>query len=82
MSPTKSSVLKQTGIMMEIDGATSYIQREMQRIHSSDMNNYEQLIALEKLENINTKLTMRNKSILEESFSVAFNDPELADYKA
>jgi hypothetical protein len=49
---------------MEIDGATSYIQKEMQRIHSSQMSNYDQLMSLEKLEKTNNKLAMRNNSIL------------------
>lgn len=64
MNPTKSSVMKQTGISMEIDGAVSYIQKEMQRIHSSDMTNYDQLVALERLEKTNQKLALRNNSIL------------------
>jgi len=39
MSPTKSWAYKQTGVFIEVDTATSYIQQEMQRIHSSNLSN-------------------------------------------
>ena len=56
MNPTKSWAYKQTGSFIEIDEATSYIQQEMQRIHSSNMSNNAQLMALEKLERTHHKL--------------------------
>jgi hypothetical protein len=39
MNPTKSWAYKQTGVYIEVDVATSYIQQEMQRIHSSNLSN-------------------------------------------